>query len=471
MSTGKIRFLTASFLSVLACAPLSLSAQKIAQNKADKETAQWRYELQACVGQAPKGTALVRVWTYSKNARVATLQAGKNAVHGIIFTGVAPTNDAKRLPGVPALIADPAIEQQHAEYFEQFFADGGPYQRYVSFMANGTPDQVIKIGREYKVGLIVTVQTEALRKRLEDDNIIPKLSEAVGGKIPTLMVVPSDQWCHQRGYVTPNGQPDYAAALAQDRELAQVISQINGLFAARNFPLKHLESCLKTLNNQAAEDMLLQSKSGSDIAVSPLDKLKETAHADVWVQVNWWKESLRGGTQLAMHFQMQALDAYNDTQVGEASGTGAAVLSSAAQTSVLIEEAVVGYMEPFANQLTDYFKELHNTGRPVRLRILVFADDFDGDLESEYDGMELSEIIENWVAEQAQKGQYGTPTGTENQMLFDAVYIPLTNDKGRMLDARNWARGLQKYLQQQYDIVSKLMSRGLGEATLIIGSK
>ena len=88
-----------------------LFAQKIAQKKADNATMHWRYELQACVGQAPKGCAIARVWTYSTNVQVATMQAGKNAVHGIIFTGIAPTNDSQRLPGVPPLIADPAIEE------------------------------------------------------------------------------------------------------------------------------------------------------------------------------------------------------------------------------------------------------------------------------------------------------------------------------------------------------------------------
>lgn len=468
--------LVSVLLSSLVLFPAVLSAQAVAKKKADKETAQWRYEIQASVGQAPKGTAIVRVWTYSKNVQVATMQAGKNAVHGIIFAGVAPTNDAKRLPGIPPIIADPAVEQQHADYFKAFFADGGPYQRYVSFMANGTPDQVIKIGKEYKVGLIVTVQTEALRKRLEEDDIIPKLVEsiALNGKIPTVMVVPGDLWCREHGYVTTNGSqvlPDYATALSSDRELAQVISKINGMFSSRTFPLKNLESALKTLQNQAAEDMLTQSKSGSDLATSPIDKLKEVAHADIWVQVNWWQESLRGGSQTSMHFQMQALDAYNDMQVGEASGTGAAVLASTAQPSILLEEAVVGYMEPFAEQLISYFKTLGDSGRPIKANIKVFADDFDGDLESEYDGYELNEIIEEWVAANTVNGKFTTAVATQNQMQFDNVYIPLQNDKGRDLDARTWLRGLQRTLRQDYDIESKLTTKGLGEATLILGGK
>ena len=200
----KAIFLSFVLLFSAVCSTASAQAQK----KANKDTEQWRYEVQASVGQAPKGAAIMRVWTYSKNPQVAIMQAGKNAVHGILFTGIAPTNDKLRLPGVPAIINDPTIETQHAEYFKTFFADGGPYQRYVSFMANGVPDQVIKIGKEYKVAINVTVQVDALRQRLMDDNILPKMAENIG-KVPTIMVVPSDQWCYEKGYVTTLGNHTY----------------------------------------------------------------------------------------------------------------------------------------------------------------------------------------------------------------------------------------------------------------------
>ena len=39
------------------------------QKKADKQTAQWRYEIQPVVGEAAQGTALVRIWTYERHRR------------------------------------------------------------------------------------------------------------------------------------------------------------------------------------------------------------------------------------------------------------------------------------------------------------------------------------------------------------------------------------------------------------------
>ena len=56
-------------------------------------------------------------------------------------------------------------------------------------------------------------------------------------------------------------------------------------------------------------------------------------------------------------------------------------------------------------------------------------------------------------------------------MTIEQVRIPLQNDKGRDLDARTWARGLQKMLRGKYSIESNLSSKGLGQLQLIIGGK
>lgn len=445
-------------------------AQAVAQKKADKDTRHWRYELQPAVGQAQQGCAIVRVWSYSKNANVATSQAGKNAIHGIIFTGYAPSADAKRLPGRKPLIDDPDAEERFATYFEKFFEDGGLYQRYVSFIGNGVPDQVMKVGKEYKIGLIVTVMVDELRQRLEEDGVLQKMDEIMEGKIPTLMVVPSDQWCKQNGFVTPDGQPDYMTAVTSSSELLQAIAQVNTLFADRGFPLKNLESQLKTLKSQRAEDVLTTSKSGADILESPIDQLKNVAHADIWVKMGWNINTLAGGSQQTLSFVLQGLDAYTDKQVAGATGTGQPVYSSQAQLPLMLETAILGHMNTFADQLISHFRDVQRNGRELVIRVRVF-DDFDGDLESDYDGEELGVLIEEWIADNTLRSKFNTSVATANQMLFENVTVPMQNDRGRDVDARTWLRGLQRFLQQRYGIESKIMTQGLGAATLVIGGK
>lgn len=113
-------------------------------------------------------------------------------------------------------------------------------------------------------------------------------------KKPTIMIVPSDVWCNTNGYMMEfNNQgkivkvPDYKKALQENADLLLVISKINELMADRGFPLKNLESSMKSLENEAAEDALLTSKGGGEVNESPVDKLKKVAKADIWMQVTF----------------------------------------------------------------------------------------------------------------------------------------------------------------------------------------
>ena len=167
---------------------------------------------------------------------------------------------------------------------------------------------------------------------------------------------------------------------------------------------------------------------------------------------------------------MQGLDAYSDKQVAGATGTGQAVYASQAQLPVMLEEAILGHMNNFSDQLVSHFTNIQQNGREIVIRVRVF-DDFDGDLESDYDGEELGALIEDWISANTLRGRFNTSVATGSQMLFENVAIPLQNDKGRDLDARTWLRPLQKHLLQTYGIESKIMSQGLGAATLVIGGK
>jgi hypothetical protein len=160
--------LSVLFISLFALLQIASAG---AQKKADNDTQEWRYEIEA-VGTGAQGSYQIKVWSYSKKEMVATEQSKKNAVHGIIFKGFA-SNTSKRITGKPALARNPALEQEHADFFKQFFADGGKYMKYVQ-LVNGTTEK-IKYGKEYKIGVIVNVNVSDLRKDLEAAGIIKGL--------------------------------------------------------------------------------------------------------------------------------------------------------------------------------------------------------------------------------------------------------------------------------------------------------
>lgn len=289
---------------------------------------------------------------------------------------------------------------------------------------------------------------------------------------PTLMVVPSDAWCNDNGFLMEFDNqgsvvkvPDYRNALL-NMDLSMVIAKIGELMLDRGFPLKYLESSLKTLQDQSAEDALLTNKSGSDMSESPIERLKQVAKADIWMQLAWTVN--KSGPRKSISFTLQAFDAYTDKQVAGASGTGNP--STSAELPVLLGEAVLAHLDKFNASLQSHFEDMFANGREVIIRIRKW-DSWDEDLETEFDGTELRDIIENWVHDNTVENRFSTTDATENMMLFEQVRIPLYDANGRATDARQWTRGLQKMLKDKYDIASKLMTKGLGQAQLVIGEK
>lgn len=99
-------------------------------------------------------------------------------------------------------------------------------------------------------------------------------------------------------------------------------------------------------------------------------------------------------------------------------------------------------------------------------------DSWDNDLETEYDGDELTDCIQEWLRKNTVNGNFNLSDGTETFAQFEQVRIPLNDEKGRAMDARAFATELRKYLQKPpYNITSKVVIRGLGEAILILGEK
>lgn len=295
-------------------------------------------------------------------------------------------------------------------------------------------------------------------------------------KKPKLMVVPSDAWCKEHGYMqnfdnqgSVEQIPDYKQALLNDKDLNNVIAKIGVLMADQGFPLVSMEQSLKSINNLSAEDNLIRSKtSGASMTESPLDRLRRVAKADILLQVDWTINEV--GPKKSITYNLQGLDAYTNKQVAGAQGTGNPSFS--AEVPVLLEEAVQDNMDNFTAQLQRHFDDLFENGREVTIDIRVFDNGSGIDLESEYGDYELTEIIDNWMAENTVSHRFNKSDATENFILYDQVRIPLYKKNGMPEDTEGFTRNLRRFLQQPpYSIPCKIINRGLGRCLLVIGEK
>ena len=299
---------------------------------------------------------------------------------------------------------------------------------------------------------------------------------AIGqAKKPTLMVVPSDAWCKQHGYEqtfdnqgTSEQIPDYKAAVSTDKQLNAVISKISLLMADRGFPLKDLQQSVKSISTLSAEDRLITSKqSGAAITESPLDRLRRTAKADIILDIDWTVNTI--GPKSSITYNLRALDAYSNKQVAGAEGTGKGSFS--AEIPVLLEEAVQDHMDSFVERLQAHFDDMLTNGREVVLDMRVF-DTSAVDFEKEYGDYELSEIIDNWLADNCVNHRFSKSDATETMILYEQVRIPLYKANGTAQDTYGFARDLARFLgAAPYNITVKTINRGLGRCLLVFGEK
>ena len=304
---------------------------------------------------------------------------------------------------------------------------------------------------------------------------MPLLMEGQAKK-PTIMVVPADVWCSENGYMTTYDNqgdevsvPDYEKAMQNDMDLVNAITKIGELMAERGLPLKDLASTVRSIRQSSAEDeMTVSRSSGSSLAESPLDKLLNRAKADILVELAWKINTV--GPKQSVTYTLRGIDAYTNKQVAAAQGTG--VPSFSAEIPVLIEEATLEKMDGFIAQLQAHFDDLLANGREVNVNIRVFDNGSGMSLEDEYDGYELIDIIDDWMAQNTVQHRYSLTDATENMMRFEQVRIPLYRENGMPMDTRRFVTELRRYLSKEpFNITSKVLTKGLGRADLVLGEK
>ena len=294
-------------------------------------------------------------------------------------------------------------------------------------------------------------------------------------KKPTLMILPSDNWCEQRYFNTEfNNQgtkqkvPNYKQAFQEDTEIGQVISKIGSLMIDRGFPLKDAEQELKAIEARNAEDnMTTSTTSGSSISESPLDKLKNKAKADIIIQI-WWKVN-KTEQGKSVSFTLEAFDAYTSKRIAASTGNGAP--NSSEILPELLQKAILANIEPFAAQLQSHFDDMFNNGREILLTVKKW-NSWDKNMETEIDGKEITDYVNEWLQKNTVKGKFSMADATENIIRCDQVRIPLYDANNNAIDARQFTKGLQKYFKAApFNFEVKLMTRGLGEAILVLGEK
>lgn len=298
---------------------------------------------------------------------------------------------------------------------------------------------------------------------------IEEITHSVIQKKPTLMILPSDNWCEMRLYTTTyNNQgtkvsiANYEQAFKEDTELNPVISKVGQLLTSLGYTLKDAEQCIKGLAMRTAEDNMTMSKgTGASLLETPLDMIKRRLKADIIIQVAWTM-SKSGNT-----FTLEAFDSYTNKRI--ATSTGA--MAEGNSIADMLYNSVSANVQEFDRQMIKWYEETNTLGREIVMTVRCF-DNWDMDLETEFDGEELIDCIQNWMQNNTVNGSFNLSEETESFAQFEQVRIPLLDSNNNAIDARSFGTQLRKYLAQPpFNITAKVIQRGLGEIIIILGEK
>lgn len=304
-------------------------------------------------------------------------------------------------------------------------------------------------------------------------------------KKPTIMVVPSDTWCIEKGYTvdfdnygTIEKKPDHQAAVL-DPEMRLVVAKIGEMMSKENFPLERLDATFKAIETTEGKLKYMTGRDGGQIVQTPLERVMQTARPDI--QLEFYYKENKLGPRHSVTFEMTAIDPYTRTQVASSSGTSE-MESSAIELAMLLQQAVDNHIDAFCAQLQAYFDDLFENGREIFVEFRI-TDASDFDFYSLVDGVDFCELIEDVMAEKTLNGRFNLLTQDERVLSFNRVRIPLyVND--RAVDAQGWVRRelvreLRRKMmvdpqasgsnpEMKLNINPKVIHEGLGRVTVIL---
>lgn len=148
------------FLCIFLLSFTDVSAKK-------KDITSTRYDIEG-VETGIQGTYMVKVYIYTNKPEATTEQIKYAAVHGVVFRGFSGNGFSTQKP-----MARPEIETQKADFFGSFW-NNGDYMAFATIV-NAVVDRVKISSKGYKIGAIVSVSKDSLRKSLEDAGVIKGL--------------------------------------------------------------------------------------------------------------------------------------------------------------------------------------------------------------------------------------------------------------------------------------------------------
>ena len=334
----------------------------------------------------------------------------KSLFYTLMFSGVDGVNNDK-----------PLVYNSNPSYTNSYFNSAA---RYVGYVVEAKEvDKPKKVGNRYQGTYRVTIRLKQLVNDVKK-NTGGKEAEQKADKEakrlvpkPKIMVVPFRK----------DGE-DYKAILENDRDLRAAVSEVQKGFEALDIETESILSSHNSNNRRA------QYEESVDAASSNLKQLLLSADADVYVVVDLEKNISASGSSVSV-----ILTAY-ETATDNIWATENSWTNRFNTTNItaLCSYAVRDYLPSFLEQIVKNYNEPSS--------IVIQFSVKNGSMVSMRDrcsnGRRLSDVIQEWLDDNAHDGEYHVQGIVDESAVFDDVLIPKADEKGKKMNAEKFGSRL-----------------------------
>jgi hypothetical protein len=327
----------------------------------------------------------------------------KSLFHTLMFTGVEGVNDGS-----------PLVYNETPAYTNSFFNSASRYVAYVISSEEAAKPK--KIAGKYQGSYKVTVRLRQLINDVKKNTGGNKKVETPPTAIsnPKIIVVP----------YTKDGE-SYTAVLEHDRDLRVAVSEVQKGFENLNIETENIMSSGKSANRRSLYE------ESADAADSNNKQLLMSSDADVYVVVDLKKNISANGSSVSVI--MTAYETATDNIWGsENSWTNRFQTTDVGR---LCAYAVKDYLPAFLKQIQKNFNEPASGVIQFSVR--------NGSMATMRDrcnnGRRLSDVIQEWLDDNAHNGEYHSQGIVAESAVFDDVLIPRLDERGKRMNAEKFA--------------------------------
>lgn len=241
---------------------------------------------------------------------------------------------------------------------------------------------------------------------------------------PTIMVIPFAKEDQQ-----------LLTALEENGALRVAVTKVKEGFDDRGYSTIDFRGKLSQLNN----DRVMEMENSTSIK----QEVIELSGADIYVEVEVQKNRSGSGNSVAI--VMTAYDAFSSQSLANKVGTSPKFYTE--DYAKLTERALGNTVEELLNTMQLKFDDIVANGRTISINI-GFSATAEADMDAEIgdDGDLLSDVLEDWLYDNAHQHYYHLQGVTGTKMIVDAFKVPLRDASGRNYRVTRLAAKLRKHL-------------------------